>query len=99
MECCISMTFGDFAIVASDRTNARSILVMKDTTDKTRKLADNLLMAVNGESGDTDQFGEYIAKNVQLYKMRHGYELTPKAAANFTRRNLADYLRSRVFGE
>lgn len=25
-----------------------------------------------------------------------GYELSPAAAANFTRKNLADYLRSRV---
>uniref|UniRef100_T1GNC1 Proteasome subunit beta type-2 n=1 Tax=Megaselia scalaris TaxID=36166 RepID=T1GNC1_MEGSC len=28
--------------------------------------------------------------------MRNGYELSPKAAAHFTRRNLADYLRSRT---
>ena len=53
-------------------------------------------MAVSGESGDTSQFAEYIAKNIQLYKMRNGYELSPSAAANFTRRNLADYLRSRT---
>ena len=33
---------------------------------------------------------------MQLYKMRNGYELCPAAAAAWTRRNLADYLRSRV---
>ncbi|KAJ8940126.1 hypothetical protein NQ314_010835 [Rhamnusium bicolor] len=48
-----------------------------------------------GESGDTTQFAEYIAKNIQLYKMRNTYELSPKEAANFTRRNLADTLSSR----
>lgn len=53
-------------------------------------------MAVCGEPGDTTQFAEYIAKNIQLYKMRNGYELSPSAAAAFTRRNLADSLRSRV---
>lgn len=53
-------------------------------------------MAVSGESGDTTQFSEYIGKNIQLYKMRNGYELSPKAAASFTRRNLADYLRTRT---
>ena len=42
------------------------------------------------------QFAEFVAKNVQLYKMRNGYELCPAAAAAWTRRNLADYLRSRV---
>ena len=40
-----------------------------------------------------------MAKNVQLYKMRNGYELCPAAAAAWTRRNLADYLRSRVSEE
>lgn len=53
-------------------------------------------MAVSGESGDTTQFAEYIAKNIQLYKMRNTYELSPAEAAAFTRRNLADTLRSRV---
>lgn len=53
-------------------------------------------MGVIGDLGDTTQFAEYIAKNIQLYKMRNGYELGPTAAANFTRRNLAEYLRSSV---
>lgn len=64
--------------------------------NKLHQLSNKLVMAVCGESGDTTQFAEYIAKNIQLYKMRNGYELGPKAAAAFTRRNLADALRSRV---
>lgn len=48
-----------------------------------------------GDAGDTVQFVEYISKNILLYKMRNGYELGPKAAAYFTRKNLADYLRTR----
>lgn len=63
---------------------------------KIHKISNKLVMAVCGESGDATQFSEYISKNLQLYKMRNGYELSPKAAANFTRRNLADYLRSRT---
>lgn len=53
-------------------------------------------MAAIGDTGDAIQFTEYISKNLALYKMRNGYELGPKAAAHFTRRNLADYLRSRT---
>jgi len=53
-------------------------------------------MAVCGESGDTAQFSEYIAKNVHLYKMKNDYELSPSATAHFTRKILADALRSRV---
>ena len=90
------MQFDDFVMVAADQTNARSIMVMKQDQDKFCQLSDSLVMAVSGESGDTTQFAEYIAKNIQLYKMRNSYELSPSAAANFTRRNLADYLRSRT---
>ena len=96
MECLIGMAFDDFVMVAADQTNARSFMVMKSDQDKFCQLSDKLVMAVSGESGDTNQFAEYIQKNIQLYKMRNGYELSPSAAANFTRRNLADYLRSRT---
>lgn len=54
-----------------------------------------MLIAAVGDHGDTVQFVEYISKNILLYKMRNGYELGPKAAAYFTRKNLADYLRTR----
>ncbi|XP_076364835.1 proteasome subunit beta type-2-like [Tachypleus tridentatus] len=60
------------------------------------KLSDQLVMAASGEAGDTVQFAEFIEKNIQLYKMRNGYELSPSGAANFTRRNLMEYLRSRT---
>lgn len=36
------------------------------------KLSDKLMMLVCGDSGDCVQFAEYIAKNIQLYKMRNG---------------------------
>lgn len=53
------------------------------------------MIAAIGDAGDSLQFVEYISKNILLYKMRNGYELGPKAAAYFTRKNLADYLRTR----
>lgn len=60
------------------------------------KLGSKTLMAVSGEPGDRDHFGDYIQKNLSLYKMRNNYEISTFAAVNFTRRNLAEYLRSRV---
>ncbi|CAH1774921.1 unnamed protein product [Owenia fusiformis] len=96
MECLIGIKGKDFVIVASDTISARSIVSMKQDHDKMFKLSDKIVMACSGESGDTVQFAEYISKNIQLYKMRNGYELSPRAAANFTRRNLAEYLRSRT---
>ncbi|XP_076647805.1 proteasome subunit beta type-2 [Halictus rubicundus] len=96
MECLIGIKFKDFVLVAADMTTAHSIMVMKSDEQKIHKISSKLVMAVSGESGDAIQFSEYIGKNIQLYKMRNGYELSPNAAAWFTRRNLADYLRSRT---
>ncbi len=48
-----------------------------------------------GEPGDVVQFAEYVGKNIQLYKMINGVELSPYACANFTRHEMATSLRSR----
>ncbi|XP_015340764.1 proteasome subunit beta type-2 isoform X1 [Marmota marmota marmota] len=96
MEYLIGIQGPDYVLVASDRVAASNIVQMKDDHDKMFKMSEKILLLCVGEAGDTVQFAEYIQKNVQLYKMRNGYELSPTAAANFTRRNLADCLRSRV---
>lgn len=82
-------------MMAADMSHLQSIMVQKSDDDKMHQLSSNLIMAVSGEAGDTTQFAEYIAKNIQLYKMRNGYELTPSAAVHFTRHTLATHLRSR----
>jgi 20S proteasome subunit beta 4 len=96
MECLIGIQFDDFVLLSSDKTNAFSIIVVKTDENKTYELSDHLLMGVCGESGDTVQFAEFISKNIQLYKMRNGFELSPTSASTFIQRNLADYLRSRT---
>ncbi|CAG5866058.1 proteasome subunit beta type-2 [Menidia menidia] len=96
MEYLIGIQGPDFVLVAADNVAASSIIQMKHDYDKMFKLSEKILLLCVGEAGDTVQFAEYIQKNVQLYKMRNGYELSPAAAANFTRKNLADYLRSRT---
>lgn len=96
MEYLIGIQGPDFVLVAADNIAASSIIQMKHDYDKMFKLSEKILLLCVGEAGDTVQFAEYIQKNVQLYKMRNGYELSPSAAANFTRKNLAEYLRSRT---
>ncbi|KAK4309800.1 hypothetical protein Pmani_018592 [Petrolisthes manimaculis] len=95
MECLIGIKFDDFVLIATDMSHIQSIMVQKSDDDKIHKLSSHLVMAVAGEAGDTTQFAEYIAKNIQLYKMRNGYELHPSSAVHFTRHTLATHLRSR----
>ncbi|TPX34016.1 hypothetical protein SmJEL517_g03261 [Synchytrium microbalum] len=96
MEVLIGITGKDFVLCAADATAARSIVVMKSGEDKSRELNKNTLMLYTGEAGDTVQFAEYIQRNIQLYTIKNGIQLSTTATANFTRRELADSLRSRV---
>lgn len=96
METIIGIRCKDCVVVAADRVNAFSIIMVKNDMNKIFQLNDNLVMAINGEPGDAVQFAEYISKNIQLYKMRHGYDLSPLASTTYVQRNLANYLRSRT---
>jgi len=87
--------FKDFTMLAADQTLAHSIIVVKNDENKFFKMSENLMMATSGDAGDAMQFAEYVAKNIHLYKIRNEYELSPSAASNFIRRNLAESLRSR----
>ncbi|KAH3898466.1 hypothetical protein DPMN_022698 [Dreissena polymorpha] len=84
MECLIGIQGKYFVLVACDTVSVRSIVSIKQDIDKMHKLHYNLLMLAVGKSGDTILFAKY---------MRNGYVSSPHAAANFTRTNLADYLR------
>lgn len=46
---------------------------------------DDKMMALAGEVADSVDFGNYIQKNVHLYKYRNGYKLSVKETANWAR--------------
>ncbi|CAG8487040.1 8075_t:CDS:2 [Ambispora gerdemannii] len=95
MECLFGLVGKDFAITVSDATSIQSIVVMKHTEDKSRNLNKHIIMLYAGEPGDTVNFAEYIQRNVRFYEIKNGIELSPQAAAKFTRRQVAESLRSR----
>jgi len=64
--------------------------------DKTYNITNNVVMGVTGEAGDVPRFAEYITQNVKLYRMRNGYDLSIPAIATFTRKTVAEHLRSQV---
>ncbi|CAO1618536.1 unnamed protein product [Sympodiomycopsis kandeliae] len=94
MECQFGITGKGYTIIASDCNAARSIVKMKGDEDKIRELTQHLVMAVNGESGDTSNFAEFIEANLKLYAIRHHIQLRPKAASAWIRNELATSLRS-----
>ena len=70
---------------------------MKQDQNKLFKLDSNVGIVVCGEAGDTVYFGEFIQKNIALYRIKNGYSLSVKSVANFTRNELADSLRRRPY--
>lgn len=82
-------------ILASDTSAGRSILQFKSDENKIKELGPHLAMAYGGEPGDTNNFADYVERNMRLYAIRHHHALLPHAASSWIRRTLADSIRSR----
>lgn len=96
VESIIGIRGKDFILLAQDaNTTKYGILNMKFDTNRLFKLSEHCAMLAAGEPGDVVQFAEYVGKNIQLYKMINGIELSPYACANYTRNQMATSLRSR----
>lgn len=54
-------------------------------------------MAAAGPVGDRNQFSEYVQKNIHLHELRTEVSLDTKAAATWTRNQLAAALRKRPY--
>ncbi|GAB5357462.1 hypothetical protein AAMO2058_000376700 [Amorphochlora amoebiformis] len=93
MDILLGLVGKDYVMTVSDRSQARSIVVFKHDEDKIFQLDDHIVMATAGPQGDRANFAEYIQRNIQLYKYRNDLSLTTKGAANFTRTELATFLR------
>jgi 20S proteasome subunit beta 4 len=94
MDSVFGISGRDFVLLAADTSQARSIVVLKTDDDKIMKLDDYKLFAMAGENGDRTAFCEYIQKNLHLYYYRNDLKLSTRAAANYTRKELAEALRS-----
>lgn len=81
-------------VLATDQSNARSIMVYQTNLDKITELTSHSAMAVSGPNCDLVNFTQYISKNLQLYELANdGTKLSTHAQANFARGELAKALR------
>ncbi|XP_017151291.2 probable proteasome subunit beta type-2 [Drosophila miranda] len=94
LETILGIKGPDFVMLASETMQAKSLIFMKDDQSKIHRLSDFSMIATVGDGGDTLQFTDFISKNLHLYKIANGYHLSPRATAHFTRKNLADYIRT-----
>jgi len=97
METVFAIKGKDFVLVAADSFSTYSLFRLKHDEDKIMEIDKNKLLALAGPVGDRAQFGEYIRKNIHLHRLRTGIPLGTHAAAHFTRKELAEALRSNPF--
>ncbi|WWC66364.1 uncharacterized protein I206_100265 [Kwoniella pini CBS 10737] len=95
MECSFGLTGKDYVLLCSDMSAGRSIIRMKSDENKIKTLGPHLAMAYGGEPGDTNNFAEYVERNMRLYHIRNHYPLLPEPASAWIRRTLAESIRSR----
>lgn len=93
MESIIALRGGDFVLIAADVASSRSVVVMKDDMDKIYTLDSHKLFAAAGVPGDVAKFTEHVQRDVRLYGLRSGIPMTTAAVANYTRGELARFLR------
>ena len=97
MDCLFGIRGKDFVILAADGTVEFSIVKFKDTEDKITVVDGDKLFASAGAQGERTQLMDHLEKNINLYSIRNGVKLTTKAAANFTRGEMARALRESPF--
>ncbi|EER13388.1 proteasome subunit beta type 2, putative [Perkinsus marinus ATCC 50983] len=92
-DCAFGIAGKDWVIIAADSHVEQSIVKFKTTEDKIYEMDNNKLVAAAGPQADSSQFLEFISRNVELYALVNGIQLTTHALASFTRNELADALR------
>jgi len=93
MDCLFGIKGKDFVVLAADGTVEFSIVKFKDTEDKITVVDGDKLFASAGAQGERTQLMDHLEKNMHLYSIRNGFKLTTKAAANFSRGEMARFLR------
>jgi len=89
----IGFVGADYAMIATDCNNGRSIMVMNHDADKIMELDSHKLLGVGGDPADCVQEPEFFKKNVSLNYYRNGVPLSTHAVANYMRGEKSANLR------
>ena len=78
MDSVIGLRYNGGVMLASDCLNARSIMIYQHTLDKLIPIAPRALLGLSGPNCDLVNFSEYVEKNLTLYRLKNGDQLTTK---------------------
>ena len=84
----------DFAMLCCDTSAVQQIITIKNDEEKLAPIDSHKLFSLAGEAGDRVHFCEFVVANVKFYALKNGQHLSTHAVAHFTRKQLADSIRS-----
>ena len=84
----------DFAMLCCDTAAVQQIITIKNDEEKLVPIDSHKLFSLSGQAGDRAHFCEFIVANVKFYALKNGQQLSTHAVAHFTRKQLADSIRS-----
>lgn len=87
----------DYAIVAADASQIRSVICFKRDESKMWDVESNKVLAASGPQADRVAFCEFIQKNLKLDGLRTGLKQSVHATANYVSGELATALRKGPF--
>lgn len=94
MDTLIGIKGKDYILLAADCYEQYSIIRTNFYDHgKILKVDNDKLILLAGPSGDREQFGEYIRKNIHFQRFKNSYPTSIGATANFARQELAYFLR------
>ena len=93
MDAVIGFVGGDYTLIATERNAGRSIMVFQQDADKIMELDSHKLLGLGGDPADIVQEPEYFQKNLNLYSLKYGVQLSTHAAANYMRGEKSANLR------
>ena len=87
----VGLVCKDGIVLASDRRATMGYLIASKDIDKIYKLTDRIAMTIAGGVGDAQALIRLMQAEANLYRFKHGKNITVKAAANLLSNVLHNY--------
>ncbi len=87
----VGLVSTDGIILASDRRATMGYLIASKDIDKIFEIGDGMGMTVAGSVGDAQKLVRWMRAEVQLYKLKHGKQITMEAASTLLANILSQY--------
>jgi len=87
----IALTCTDGVIVAADKRASMGYFIASKDVSKVHQIDDRLLMTIAGSVGDAQTLVRLMQAELRLYKLKHGKNAAPRAAATLLSNVLYQY--------